>query len=79
MLSTTELSAESVNITQNTKLETLSQIFTQEQHLDDSKVINDGVMGGLSVGKTQLENQFLFFLVVFLPKTMAFSPVCVDP
>jgi len=48
ILSTTVLSAESVKALENVKL-------------DDWKVINDGVMGGLSAGKTQLENQVFIF------------------
>jgi hypothetical protein len=62
MLSTTEPSAESITTSESAKTGSFSLSFAQGQHLDDWKVINDGVMGGLSKGKTQIKNQaFVFY------------------
>ncbi|MFT4937402.1 MAG: NADH dehydrogenase [ubiquinone] 1 alpha subcomplex assembly factor 1 [Paraglaciecola sp.] len=61
MLGTTVISAESCKASENPKPDTFLLSFTKEQHIDDWKVTNDGVMGGLSVGKIQLENQAFIF------------------
>ncbi|MFT6897713.1 MAG: NADH dehydrogenase [ubiquinone] 1 alpha subcomplex assembly factor 1 [Paraglaciecola sp.] len=62
MLTTTVLGAQSVKASVNTQGDRLVLSFDQPGQRDDWQVINDGVMGGLSVGKTQLKNQtFIFY------------------
>jgi len=62
MLSTTIASAESVKAAEKTKGESLVLSFSQEQDIDDWQIINDGVMGGLSVGEIRIENHnFIFY------------------
>jgi len=61
MLNTTVLFAQSVKASQNIKGDRLLLSFDQPGQNHDWQVINDGVMGGLSVGKTQLKNQVFIF------------------
>jgi NADH dehydrogenase [ubiquinone] 1 alpha subcomplex assembly factor 1 len=46
---------------ENMKSNTISVPLIKEQRIDDWQVTNDGVMGGLSLGYTQLENETFIF------------------
>ena len=62
MVSSTVLAGENTTAEESTKPQSHVLSFMDGQGLDEWQVTNDGVMGGLSVGKTQLEEQnFKFY------------------
>jgi hypothetical protein len=62
MASSTGYPAPGLNVPENQAKQSYVLSFTELQHLDQWQVINDGVMGGLSKGKTKvLEQAFNFY------------------
>jgi hypothetical protein len=62
MVSSTAWAGEYTTAEKGTKPQSYLLSFTDGQGLYEWQVTNDGVMGGLSVGKTQLEEQnFIFY------------------
>jgi hypothetical protein len=60
MVSSSSLAID-LNEVENMNSNTISVPFNKEQHLDDWQVTNDSVMGGVSLGYTQLENETFIF------------------
>lgn len=61
MLNSTVLSAQSLKKGENTQGDRFLLSFDPKPQLNNWQVINDGVMGGLSVGQMQLKNQEFVF------------------
>tara|TARA_B110000090_G_scaffold38886_1_gene43008 strand:+ start:1261 stop:1848 length:588 start_codon:yes stop_codon:yes gene_type:complete len=61
IMATSSSFAVNLNEVENMKVNENSVPFTKEKHLDDWQVTNDGVMGGLSLGYTRIEDEAFIF------------------
>ena len=72
--------AANLNEVQNMKSNTISVALDNEQPLNDWQVTNDGVMGGLSLGYTQIEDEaFIFSGNVSIENNGGFTSVFKKP
>lgn len=61
IMATSSSFAVNLNEVENMKVNENSVPFTKEKHLNDWQVTNDGVMGGLSLGYTRIEDEAFIF------------------